>query len=90
MLRAINHLLILMACLTGLLIFLQATEPGLAWWLGGVLVLIGCGFAMLNFQHLIKSQFESVEKPSQLWCPLTLLTILPSVTLHWLFDIGSI
>lgn len=89
MLGAIIRLLMLLGFFTGLLICLQGSLPGYPWWLGGVLVLIGCGFAMLNLQHLIKSGFEGLDRPSQLWPPLILLTTLPSVTIHWLFDIGS-
>jgi len=90
MLGAITRLLALMAFLDGLLIILQEVAPGPPWWLGGVLVLIGCAFAMLNCQHMIKGKFEDVETADKLWLPLILLTCLPAATIHFLFDIGSI
>ena len=89
LLGAITRLLILMALLGGLLIALQEIWPGYFWWLGGVVVLFGCGFAMLNLQHLIKSRFESVARPGQLWPTLILLALVPPACIHWLFNLGS-
>ena len=89
LLRAITRLLVLMALLGGILIALQTTWPDYLWWLGGIVVLIGCGFAMLNLQHLIKSRFEGVARPGQLWPTLILLAIVPPTCIHWLFDLGS-
>jgi len=89
-LPAVTRLLILLTFLTGLLITCQEVWPEYLWWLGGVLVLIGCAFTMLNCQHMIKGRFEGIETANKLWLPLILLTCLPAVTIHFLFDVGSI